>query len=98
MKYPLKVNVWGCLSVVGFGRIVCFQHNLNSSFLCKKKYKYTLLTTARFHFGRHRDWVLVEGNDPKHRSNFSQEWKKNHHITTPPRPSQSPNANPTENL
>ena len=98
MKYPLKVNVWGCLSVVGFGRIVCFQHNLNNCFLCKEIYKYTLLPAARFHIGRHRDWVLVEGNDPKHRSSFSQEWKKNDHITTLPWPCQSPDANPIENL
>ena len=98
VKYPLKINVWDCLSVVRLGRIVCFQHNLNSSFLCREIYKYTLLPTSRFHFGRRRDWVLVEGNDPKHRSNSSQEWKKNHHITTPPWPSQSPNANPIENV
>ena len=50
VKHPLKVNVWGCLSVVEFGRIVSFQHNLNSSFLFKEKYKYILLPTARFHF------------------------------------------------
>ena len=86
VKYPLKVNVWYCLSAVGFGRIVCFQHNLNSSFLCNEIYKYTLLSTAPFHFGRRRDWVLVEDNDPKHQANFSQEWKKNH-ITTLSSPS-----------
>ena len=61
-------------------------------------YKYTILPTARFHFGRGPDWVLSEGNDPKHRSTFSREWKKNHHITTPPWYFQSPNANPIENL
>ena len=94
----MKVNVWGCLSLVGFGRIVRFQHNLNSSFLCNEMYKCTLLPIARFHFGRHRDWVLVEDNNLKHRSNFSQEWKKNHHITTPPWCSQSPTLNPIENL
>ena len=98
VKYPLKVNVWVCLSGVGFCRIVCFQHNLNRSFLCNEIHKYTLLPTARFHFGRRRDWILVEGNNPKHRSNFSQEWKNNHHITTLPWPSQSPDENSVENL
>ncbi|CAF1354373.1 unnamed protein product, partial [Rotaria sordida] len=98
VKYPLKVNIWGCLPVKGFGRVVCFHHNLNSSFLCSKIYKNALLPTARTHFGRGRDWVLVEDNDPKHRSRTSIEWEKKHHVTSLPWPSQSPDANPIENL
>ncbi|CAF0792472.1 unnamed protein product [Rotaria sordida] len=98
VKYPLKVNVWGCLSNSGFGRIVCFQHNLTSDFLCNEIYQNALLPTARSHFGRRHDWVLLEDNDPKHRSRFSIQWKREHHITTLPWPSHSPDANPIENL
>ncbi|CAF4772627.1 unnamed protein product, partial [Rotaria sp. Silwood2] len=70
----------------------------NSRFLCNEIYKNALLPTVRIHFGRRRDWVLVEDNDPKHRSNISIEWKQQHHVTTLPWPSHSPDANPIENL
>ncbi len=33
VKYPLKINVWGCLSEKGFGRVFCFTKNLNSQYL-----------------------------------------------------------------
>ena len=94
MKYPLKVNIWGCLSAKGFGRIVCSHYNLNSSFLCSKIYKTALLPTARTRGG---SWILVEDNDPKYRSPMSIKWKEKHHITTLPWPSQSSDANPIEN-
>ena len=89
VEYLLKVNLWGCLSVKGFGRVVYFHHNLNSSFLRSKIYKTVILPTARTYFGRSRDWVLVEDNDPKHRSQVSIEWKEKHHVTTLPWSSQA---------
>ncbi|CAF2863177.1 unnamed protein product [Rotaria sp. Silwood2] len=98
VKYPLKINIWGCLSASGFGKIVCFQHNLNSKLLCNEIYRNALLPTARVHFGRLHDWVLVEDSDPKHKSNISTAWKQDHHIKTLPWPSLSPDVNPIENL
>ncbi|CAF0866832.1 unnamed protein product [Rotaria sordida] len=98
VKYPLKVNVWGCLSNSGFGRIVCFQHNLTSDLLCNEIYQNALLPTARSHFGRRHNWVLLEDNDPKLPSRFSIQWRQEHHIITLPWPSHSPDANPIENL
>ena len=98
VKYRLKMNVWGYLSAMGFGRIVCFHHNLSSSFLCNNIYKNALLPTAQIHFGRRRDWVLVEDNDPKHKSNISTAWKQIYHVATLPWPSHSPDINPIENL
>ncbi|CAF4696373.1 unnamed protein product, partial [Rotaria sp. Silwood2] len=82
----------------GFGRIVFFHHNLNSRFLCNEIYKNALLPTARIHFGRRRDWVVVLDKEPKHRSSISIEWKQHHHVTTLPWPSHSPDVNPIENL
>ena len=76
VQYLLKVNIWGCLLVKGFRRVICFHHNLNSSFLCSKIYTNTLLLTARTHFWRGRAWVLVEDNDLKHCSQMSIEWKE----------------------
>ena len=46
VKYLLKVNIWSRLSVEGFGRVVCFHHNLNSGFLCSKTCKNSPLPTA----------------------------------------------------
>lgn len=34
VKHPAKVNVWGCFSSKGFGRIVCFTGNLNANKMC----------------------------------------------------------------
>ena len=50
VKHPIKVNVWGCFSSKGFGRIICFRQNLDAKFMCGI-YKYSLLPTARKHFG-----------------------------------------------
>ncbi|CAF4751963.1 unnamed protein product [Rotaria sp. Silwood2] len=98
VKYTIKINAWCCLSAVGFGRIVCFKNNLNSTFLCNNIYHDGLLPAAREHFGRSRNWVLLEDNDPKHRSKVSVKWKEDHHVKTLPWPSLSPDMNPVENL
>lgn len=97
VKYPLKVNVWGCLSEKGFGRVFCFKENLNSEFLCHNVYRKALLPSARQNFGQSQ-WFLLEDNDPKHRSNYSRTWKSDHEIVTLSWPSLSPDMNPTENV
>jgi transposase len=97
VKYPLKINVWGCLSKKGFGRVFWFKNNLNSEFLCHKIYRNALLPSARQHFGQSQ-WVLLEDNDLKHRSNYSRTWKSDHQIVTLSWPSHSPDVNPIENL
>ena len=50
MKFSLKVNVWGCFSEQGFGRICCFTHGLNSEFFCNRIYRHAFLPSARHHF------------------------------------------------
>ena len=58
VKYPVKVDLWGCFSCSGFGHIYCFRENLKADLLCKI-YKRCLLPTARDHFGRNAtDWEL----------------------------------------
>lgn len=98
VKYSIKINAWCCLSSAGFGRIICFKNNLNSTFLCNNIYQNGLLPAAREHFGRSRDWLLLEDNDPKHRSKASVKWKEDHHIKALPWPSMSPDMNPVENF
>ncbi|CAF3107265.1 unnamed protein product [Rotaria sp. Silwood2] len=97
IKYPVKVNVWGCLSSKGFGRVFCFQNNLNSEFLCQKIYRKALLPSAHKHFGESQ-WFLLEDNDPKHRSNYTKNWNSTRQIVTLPWSSLSPDLHPIENL
>ena len=97
VKFSLKVNVWGCFSEQGFGRICCFTRDLNSEFLCNHIYRNVLLPSARHHFAD-SPWFLLEDNDSKHRSNYTSAWKSAHRIVTLPWPSMSPDMNPVENL
>jgi len=44
------------------------------------------------------DWILQENNDLKHRSRLCTSWKEKNNIETFDWPSQSPDANPIENV
>ena len=44
------------------------------------------------------DWILQEDNDPRHRSRLCTAWKTENGITNLDWPSQSPDANPIENV
>ena len=70
VKFSLKVNVWGCFSEQGFGRICCFTPDLNGEFFGNHIYRNALLPSARHHFAR-SPWFPLENNDPKHRSNYT---------------------------
>ena len=98
VKHPLKVNVWGCFSSKGFGRIVCFRQNLDAKFLCEI-YQYGLLPTARKHFGHDAtSWKLQEDNDPKHTSKLAVNWREKKGIEKIEWPSMSPDIAPIENV
>ena len=80
VKYPVKVNLWGCFSCNGFGRIYCFRENLRADLPCKI-YKRCLLPTARDYFGRNAtDWELQEDDDPKHKFRLAKQWRSNNSI------------------
>jgi transposase len=98
VKHPVKVQVWGCISAHGFGKIVCFKRNLNANLLCKI-YKNGLLPSAKLWFGSNsKDWLLQEDNDPKHRSKSAEQWREEHGVHRLPWPSQSPDQNCIENV
>ena len=62
-------------------------------------YKKALVPTAEQHFiKKNETWILQEDNDPKHRSRLCTEWKREKCIVTLDWPSQSPDANPIENV
>jgi transposase len=98
VKHPVKVNVWGCFSSKGFGRIMCFKQNLNAKLMCDI-YKRGLLPTARNQFGPDStSWKLLEDNDPKHASKLAKKWKAENGVKNIDWPSASPDVNPIENV
>ena len=82
VNHPVKVNVWGCFSERGFGCLELFAQNLNAEKMVQI----------------YENWVLQEDNDPKHRSRLFKSWKEKNGVATIERPSQSPDANPLENV
>jgi hypothetical protein len=98
VKHAAKVHVWGCFSASGFGKLVCFQRNLDANFMCSI-YEQGLLASASELFGTgNMDWILQEDNDPKHRSKIAQKWKEENNVKVLPWPSMSPDQNPIENV
>jgi hypothetical protein len=98
IKHPVKVQVWGCFSKKGFGKLVLFKRTLNSKLMCKI-YKNGLLPSVKKWFGESSNyWKLLEDNDPKHTSQMSKTFKVKNGIHSLPWPSQSPDCNPIENV
>lgn len=98
VKHPVKVHVWGCFNARGFGSLCVFTENLNAERMVKL-YQKGLIPSVRKWFGdNNNQWILQEDNDPKHRSRRCTEWKLLNGISTLEWPSQSPDANPIENV
>lgn len=98
VKHPLKVHVWGCFSTSGFGKLICFQRNLNANFMVTL-YEEGLLPSVEILFDEDCvDWILQEDNDPKHRSKLANKWKEENDVQVLSWPSMSPDQNPIENV
>lgn len=98
VKHPAKVHVWGCFSASGFGKLICFQRNLDASFMCKIYERGLLASASEFFSEGNLDWFLQEDNDPKHRSILAKKWKTENNVKVIPWPSYSPDQNPIENV
>ena len=98
IKHPIKVNVSGCFSSKGFGRIVCSKHNLNAEFMCDI-YKCGLLPTPWKQYGHQStSWKMQKDNDPKHIQKLAVNWKRNNGIDEIDWPSMSADPAPMENI
>lgn len=97
-KHPTKVNMWGCFSERGFGKLVVIVGTLKSPQMVSI-YENGLLPSAQKFFGADsRDWILLEDNDPKHRSKLCTRWKRENGVKVMKWPAQSPDCNPIENV
>lgn len=98
IKHPVKLHVWGCFNARGFGILYLFTNTLTAQ-LMTEIYQKCLLPSAHKWFGRNNDsWILQEDNDPKHCSRICKAWKAENGIRRLSWPSQSPDANPIENV
>lgn len=93
-SHPLKVNVWSCFSINGFGIIYFFKEILDSN-LMLHIYKEGLIPSINMIFGNTRhECIVVEDNDPKHKSKMCQGFKSENLINVLPWPANSPGLNP----
>lgn len=98
VKHPQKVHVYGAFCEAGFGKLTVFTGILNAERM-NQLYKSTLLPTARKFFGTdNSEWLLLEDNDPKHKSRLCNAWKEENGIEQMVWPPQSPDCNPIENV
>ena len=75
VQHPIKIHVWGCFSLRGFGCLELFTENLKAQKMLQS-YEHDLLSSAGKVFGaNNKDWILQEDNDPKHRSHLCTSWK-----------------------
>ena len=93
-----KMHVYGAFCEAGFGKFAVFTGILNKDRMFKL-YKLTLMPTARKFYGDDSsDWLLLEDNYPKHKSNLCNDWKDGKGIEQMYWPPQSPDCNPIENF
>jgi len=96
VKHSAKIQVWGCFSSTGVGRLVHIEGILN-----KNSYQNILetdmLQSKALLFGN-GPFIFQQDNDPKHTAHSVRDWFAGHHVNVLPWPSQSPDLNPIENL
>ena len=87
-----KVNVWGCITPVGFGRLHRVEGNLNAKQYVKILEE-SYLGTLRDHGLAITDIVFQQDNDSKHTSKLASQWFTDHGVTLLGWPPNSPDMN-----
>ena len=96
VKHDKKINVWGCFTAHGVGRLYRVEGILE-----KNQYQRILqdeMVTSRIALFGESPWFFQQDNDPKHTANINKEWLIQNDVPTITWPSQSPDLNPIENL
>ena len=95
VKHQKKINVWGCFSWNGVGRIYRIV-GIMDRFMYRQILIRQMRPSGRELIGD--DFILAQDNDPKHTSVICQNYLRNQNIRCLNWPAQSPDLNPIENL
>lgn len=94
-KHPLKLHVWGGISMRGATPLVMFQDNLTAVRLAEILRK-GLIPFVRSKFPEGHKFQ--QDNDPKHCSNYIKEFLDEQKIVWWKTPAESPDLNPIEKI
>lgn len=94
-KHPVKIHIWGGISVRGATRIIMFSGIMNARRLAMILEAGLLPFIAEKFPDGHR---LFHDNDPKHASNFIENFFHRNDVDWWPTPPESPDLNPIENI
>lgn len=95
-QYPIRQNVWACMSATGVGEMAFIDGNLTG-----EKYKAILqdkLQKAATKLFPDGHWKFQQDNDPKHTAGVVTRWLEEERIEVVDWPSSSPDMNVQENL
>ena len=94
-KHPVKIHIWGGIYARGATRKIMFSGIMNAKRLAMVLEVGLLpFITEKFSDG-HR---LFHDNDPKHASEYIEDFFKRHNVNWWPTPPESPDLNPIENI
>ena len=96
VKHDIKLNVWGCFSTHGVGKIVRITGNMDAQQYVKILKGNLLQSAGKLFNGE--NFIFQQDNDPKHTSTLAQDWLASKGIDTMMWPPYSPDLNPIENL
>jgi len=89
VKHPIKVHIWGYISINHGTKIHIFTENLTAT-------KY--LSIIKDNLPKTNGYIYQDDNDPKHRAKIITKWKNDNNIECLNWPSSSPDLNPIENI
>ena len=94
-KHPLKVHIWGGISMKGATKLVMFKENLNAVNFAKILEE-ALIPFIKSKFPDHHKFQ--QDNDPKHSSKYIKKFLNDHNIVWWKTPAESPDLNPIEKV
>jgi transposase len=96
VKHDKKINIWGCFSAHGVGRLYMVNGILDQ-YQFNNILERQMIPSAKKLFPD-GDFIFQQDNDPKHRADINQHYLADENIQLLDWPSQSPDLNPIENL